>query len=685
MRSAGRAWSNPNEGDDVCTRDLKTCCVVSVVLAATLILTFVAGVHAEDEYWVPKDPPKSLYTVDARFDIEGGLLQGSEEIVFTNNSAGPIGVLALSWLLDDDSSLEISIDGDAPALLNAENGVPSSSPLFYRLPRPVAPGGKAVLKIKFSRKWKIAANETEIVTSGWWYPRLWWDGLRFHDSFRMKLAVPEGWTMALGGRLNPESGYYENEGGRTCGFYLGKGMKTLSREVEGVLITSIFREAEERTARVCFETAVDAIAFYKQRFGFYPFRFLYIVPGVPGRPMGGYPVATGIVVIHGLDAFEKRDLLHWQWITAHEIGHQYWSEWVLDPDDPSWLWIGMGIFADREYMKARGLSSAKHEGLIQTYIDGVMKHYDTTMDIPPAQADRIEYDWNNVTVHGKGFSLVSALDAALGRETFDRIYRRCLHDYGGKRLGWHEFRRVCEEESGENLGWFFEQWVRSGKFLSCKVESQECVAEGGSFVSTVVVHNKLETIMMPVEVKAIFTDGSSQVKRTSRSFERNVLRFESASPLADVVIDPEKKLPLVAEPPSRTAAEMDAIVGAMGWSVEGEKALEVYGLAMGSEITSALTWLKLGILLYDGGHYTEALDCFTRIPSLEASDLYKFAAYTWMGHLKDLLGEREAALGFYRKALEYERGDGMQHSQYGIMLNRAWVEERLKTPFKRER
>ncbi|HUV04876.1 MAG TPA: M1 family aminopeptidase [Armatimonadota bacterium] len=650
-----------------------------------LFFTCVVHVHAEDEYWVPKDPPKSLYTVDARFDIDGGLLQGSEEIVFTNNTARPIGVLALSWSIDDDSSLEISIDGEAPALLNSENGVPTSSPLFYRLPQHVAPGGKVILKIKFSERWKTAADETEIVTSGWWYPRLWWDGLPFHDSFRMKLEVPEGWTLALGGRLNPESGYYENEGGRTCGFYLGKGMKTLSREVEGVLVTLLFRETEERAAKVCFETAVDAIAFYKQRFGFYPFRFLYFVPGVPGRPMGGYPVATGIVVIHGFDAFEKRDLLHWQWITAHEIGHQFWGEWVLDPDNPGWLWIGMGIFADREYINARGLSLARHEGLMKRYIDGVMERNDTTMDIPPAQADKIEYDWNNVTVHGKGFSVISALDAALGREAFERVYRRCLHDYGGRRLGWREFSRVCEEESGENLGWFFEQWVRSCKFLSCKVESRECAAEGGRFVSTVVIRSELETIKMPVEVKAVFADGSEQVKRTSRCFERSILRFESGSPLADLVIDPEKKLPLVINPPSRAAAEIDAIVGAMGWSGEEEKALEVYGLVRGTEITSARTWLKLGLLLYDGGHDAEAMDSLERVPALEASDLYKFAAYIWMGHLEDLAGKREAAIDHYRKALEFDRGDSLQHSNYGIILNRAWVEERLATPFTRER
>jgi len=60
-------------------------------------------------------------------------------------------------------------------------------------------------------------------------------------------------------------------------------------------------------------------------------------------PLGGYPFATGIVAIHGQETFKEGEpLVWWQHITSHEIGHEYWGEWVLDPDDPAWLWIGLG-------------------------------------------------------------------------------------------------------------------------------------------------------------------------------------------------------------------------------------------------------------------------------------------------------------------------------------------------------
>jgi hypothetical protein len=70
-----------------------------------------------------------------------------------------------------------------------------------------------------------------------------------------------------------------------------------------------------------------------------------------------------------------------------------------------------------------------------------------------------------------------------------------------------------------------------------------------------------------------------------------------------------------------------------------------------------------------------------KVSGMEASKLYVFAAYTWMGHLKDLMGEREEALKYYKRALDYDTGDSMQHSQFGMRIDRAWVEKRLAIPF----
>jgi hypothetical protein len=66
---------------------------------------------------------------------------------------------------------------------------------------------------------------------------------------------------------------------------------------------------------------------------------------------------------------------------SHEIGHEYWSEWVLDPDDPASLWIAMGIFADTEYMTARGFDPNRRTDWMGNYINAIPMSDDTTLDM----------------------------------------------------------------------------------------------------------------------------------------------------------------------------------------------------------------------------------------------------------------------------------------------------------------
>ncbi len=54
-------------------------------------------------------------------------------------------------------------------------------------------------------------------------------------------------------------------------------------------------------------------------------------------PAGGYPVATSLVVIHGEEQMEKKPEALFRWITAHETGHMYWSEYVLAEARTRWI------------------------------------------------------------------------------------------------------------------------------------------------------------------------------------------------------------------------------------------------------------------------------------------------------------------------------------------------------------
>lgn len=641
-------------------------------------LAFIQEANARQKFWVPAGPPQAHYKIEARIALPD-TVEGKETIAFTNTLSKPIESLAFDWTINDSRSIELSLDGKPLTILNTEKTPQIPSPLFYELPEAVRPGSKIRISVKFSAADLMPGDTKEIKLIDW-YPRLWWDGLPVHDSFEVKLDIPSGYALAASGHLNKKTGYLENDGVKTFGIYLGKDLKTEEREVEGVRIVSLFTEKGSECARLCLKTAADVVGFYKSWLGFYPFKFLHIVPGA-AMPMGGYPFASGIVVVHGQEQFDKRPLIFWKWITAHEIGHQYWGEYVMDNDTPSWLWIGMGIYADREYALFKGLGMETHTGLMSRYLSGARNRLDTTVDIPPAQLRKIKYDFNNIVIHGKGYSIISALECVLGKETFERIYRRCLKDYRGKSLGYKEFWRVSEQESGENLNWFFDQWLRSNNYLCFQIVSQESVKEGGKYVSTVKVEC-LGSLEMPVPVKAVFEDGLSQVKFTNRFFRVNSLRFESKAKLKEAVLNPDKKLAMLEAPLPTLPEELLEMISQLAWTGSGEKALRAYEKAKSLKLDDAGSWFKLGLTLFDGGYYRESFEAFQRVTELNPPQVNRFSSLVWMGHLKDLEGSREEALKYYNEALKYDTGQTLRHDQWGMRINRQWIEDRLKTPFK---
>ncbi len=632
---------------------------------------------AGGSFITPADPPASRYVIDARIDVAAAAVEGRETVSLKNTGRAPLRAIAFDWMVGASSTLEVTAGGRRLYPPAAGLSGPQPRPIVIALPEPLAPGATVEWTVSFSQRSGNSGTPTGF-SSDRWYPRLWWDGLAHHDAFSVKLDVPEGLSLVTSGRLDPRTGRYEAARARTFGICLLPGLESASRETDGVLITSYFTGKGAKAAAICLETAADAVRFYKKWLGFYPFPVLNIIPGGEGR-WGGYPVATGIVAIHGLETYvDGEPPVHWQHITSHEIGHQYWGEWVLDGDDPAWTWIALGIFADTEYMIVRGFDPARRAGWVGNYIDAIPLYYDMTLDAPPGRDEAVKFDFNNTVIHSKGPAVVFALDSVLGREAFLRVYKRCLRDYAGRRFGWRALQGVAEAESGQNLAWFFDAWVRSNRYLCYGLESRDCRADGtGGFVSEVGVR-RLGTMSMPVPIQAVFDDGSTQIVLTDRTRAVTTLLFKSRTRLKDVVIDPEKKLARVETPVppiSRTAAAALAF----GWG-PGE-AVQVYEAVKGQPIADGDIWYSLGADLFGAGRLDEAADCFAKAASLQRSPVRTFGALGWLGLLDDLRGRRPDALDHYRAALAIAPARPVRHDQFKIAMDKTWIEERLKTPF----
>ena len=127
-------------------------------------------------------------------------------------------------------------------------------------------------------------------------------------------------------------------------------------------------------------------------------------------------------------------------------------------------------------------------------------------------------------------------------------------------------------------------------------------------------------------------------------------------------------------------------ISSLPLSGAGAQALAVFAEAQKENLTDIFSWLKLGLVLYDGRYYPQSLEAFGRMGTLAKNAAVDgFVALTWKGHLLDLMGRREEAIAAYKEALKIDIGTAFEsYDQYDLVIDRKWAEERLKTPFERK-
>jgi hypothetical protein len=633
--------------------------------------------------------PRAHYTIQAKMDIPAGNLNLQETIHFTNDTQIGLRRIALKTPpFACETTPEIKANGRPVTIIH--NVEQATLPPLLLLDLPVEIGRGVSLHLAIHMSCHAGDGPApEGLRLSWWYPQLWW-GYPTHDDYDVKLDVTPGYVAVTSGRPDSKTGWEHQENVRTFGIFLGKNMQVAETNAGDVLVRTVSTAKGADCALLLRQTAVDAINFYRKRFGFFPYRSFTIVPGGSTRPNGGFPIASALVGIHGEETYDPHaDNTHWRWITAHEIGHEYWFEHVLsaDPDGLGWLVVGLGLYADREYSRTHGIAN-QHRNMMNGYVEAVRQGYDTTAGRTPDEIDALDWDYNNKVMHDKGLAIISALASVMGQESFNRAYLRALKEFAGRPMDADDFERVCEQQSGQDLRWFFDQWVRSDRFLSYQISAHSCEYKAETYNCKVTVE-RLGTLQMPVPVTAIFEDGSKQTQSTDRLGEVIVVTFRSKAQLVKAVLDEDDDLAFVIPPPPITRASLMEEIQQLPWTGAGKHALEVFKKA--KEITglNQQNWLKLGLTLYDGDYYDEALYAFERGEQSAngGPGELRFAFLAWQGIVMDMLNRRSQAVDRYRASLDIvERTPSLQFqsSQYSLVIDRTWLEERLQKPFERK-
>ncbi len=294
--------------------------------------------------------------------------------------------------------------------------------------------------------------------------------------------------------------------------------------------------------------ARDALAYYGTWYGDYPYSTLTVADGYLGA--GGGMEYPNLVII-SVESPSLTRLL--ELVVMHEIGHQ-WFYGVLGSNemDETWLDEGINSFSELRYMEEKYgregnlfnwpkwldfMPSFGDRWFHQVaYYIAATNHAEKPI-LTPAHEFVHELVAYQAAAYSKAAWVVDMLRYLLGDETFDEVMRTYVQRYSYKHPHTPDFIQVAEEVSGQELDWFFDQWLRTTEVCDYGIRRVERKGE-----TTEVVVERKGGIVMPVDVLLETKDGDRHLKGWDGREKLKTLTFQTEKAIKYALVDPDNRI-----------------------------------------------------------------------------------------------------------------------------------------------
>ena len=233
-------------------------------------------------------------------------------------------------------------------------------------------------------------------------------------------------------------------------------------------------------------------------------------------------------------------------VIAHEIAHQWFGNSVTESDwDDAWLSEGFAtyftVLYDEHYVG--------HDAFIRSVQSMFARARTAQQTEKPLVHENIS-DLRGVIpqlVYQKGGSVLHVLRGQVGTETFWSAIREYYRRYQNGLATSKDLQRVFEETSGQDLEWFFAQWLHWPAVPALE-GSWVWDDAGKKVVIQLAQTQKGKPFRLPLEV-GLVTEGSVVPRVEKIELTQASQRFEIAADRApaDVVLDPNTWM--LMEPP----------------------------------------------------------------------------------------------------------------------------------------
>lgn len=233
-------------------------------------------------------------------------------------------------------------------------------------------------------------------------------------------------------------------------------------------------------------------------------------------------------------------------VTDHEFGHN-WFPMIVGSNERLHAWMDEGFnmfinaisteeFNMGEYHKRFGNTNSMTRAFSQTNLEPIMS-------TPQSMKER---NMGILAYYKPAFGLRLLRDEIIGQERFDKAFRKYIEYWAYKHPTPDDFFRTIENETGENLSWFWRGWFKNNWAMDQSLNTVSYLDMDPSKGALITVDN-LQKLPMPIVVEATTETGKTIRKKLPvEVWQRNTswtFKLNSTEKLVKVVIDPDNVYP----------------------------------------------------------------------------------------------------------------------------------------------
>jgi len=481
-----------------------------------------------------------------------------------------------------------------------------------------------------------------------WFPVSGYTSDRFTST--MNITVPQGYQVIGSGpgTSKPDTGdgmiftYEFTKPSFPGDIAIVKGDPVKS-SAGGVTTTLWFRGAQADFANAYGAVAADMLDHFTSLFGLAPYANLTVIETADGAP-NGYS-APGLIFL-APRAIAKEVNAN---VLANQIARQWW-ETDVSPLNRNHIWMenGMALYSEALWTEHDKGASAIEQRMHDTTVTAL-----TVDDVPMIQAARLE-DYSPeywALTASKGAVVLGMLRSTMGDDKFFAALKDFLSKNAWKSVSTADFRASCEAALGEELRYFFIQWVENNGAPEFKLEytvfrTQKDGKQG--FRVQGKITQDLDTFRMPVDLK-IETEGDPETRRVEVMGTSSEFSVETFGKPKSVTIDPGNNV-LRMSPQMRVDVAIRKGEQYVQIS-EFAEALKEYQRALDTQKTSSMAHYRVGEVFFLQHNYQSAANEFRE--ALNGDNNPKWVevwAHIYLGKVFDITGQRDRAVNEYTQA-----------------------------------